>query len=103
MSQKLCKNKKCQRPLPEGYKYKYCEHCRSERAQQIKRAGKAALGVVVMVGGTAVTVLSFSDIQMISRMVWMMPSSSPTIRASPPIRPPMMMLSAKIPTVPDML
>lgn len=58
MSQKLCKNKKCQRPLPEGYKYKYCEHCRSERAQQIKRAGKAALGVVVMVGGTAVTVLS---------------------------------------------
>ena len=35
-----------------------CEHCRSERAQQIKRAGKAALGVVVMVGGTAVTVLS---------------------------------------------
>ena len=46
--------------------------------------------------------LSFSDIQMISRMVWMMPSSSPTIRASPPIRPPMMMLSAKIPTVPDM-
>ena len=58
MSQKLCKNKKCQRPLPEGYKYKYCEHCRSERAQQIKRAGKAALGVVVMVGGTAVTVLT---------------------------------------------
>lgn len=46
--------------------------------------------------------LSFSDIQMISRMVWMMPSSSPTIRASPPIRAPMMMLSAKIPTVPDM-
>ena len=46
--------------------------------------------------------LSFSDIQMMSRMVWMMPSSSPTIRASPPIRPPMMMLSAKIPTVPDM-
>lgn len=42
--------------------------------------------------------LSFLDIQMISRMEWMMPSSSPTIRASPP----MMMLSAKIPTVPDM-
>ena len=39
MSQKLCKNKKCQRPLPEGYKYKYCEHCRSERAQKIKKAG----------------------------------------------------------------
>ena len=56
--QKHCKNKNCQRPLPEGYKYKYCEHCRSERAQQIKRAGKAALGVVVMVGGTAVTVLT---------------------------------------------
>lgn len=63
MSQKLCKNKKCQRPLPEGYKYKYCEHCRSERAQQIKRAGKAALGVVVMVGGTAVTVLTKGKIK----------------------------------------
>lgn len=41
MSQKLCKNKKCQRPLPEGYKYKYCEHCRSERAQQIKKSWKS--------------------------------------------------------------
>ena len=45
--------------------------------------------------------LSFSDIQMISRIVWAMPSSTPKIRASPPIRPPRMMLSAKIPTVPD--
>ena len=68
MSQKLCKNKKCQRPPPEGYKYKYCEHCRSERAQQIKRAGKQAIYLpyfpallqshILMVGGTAVTVLS---------------------------------------------
>ena len=62
MSQKLCKNKKCQRPLPEGYKYKYCEHCRSERAQQIKRAGKAALGVVVMVGGTAAVSYTHLDV-----------------------------------------
>lgn len=60
MSQKLCK--KCQRPLPEGYKYKYCEHCRSKRAQQIKNAGKATLGVTVMVVGTAVTVITKGNI-----------------------------------------
>lgn len=62
MSQKLCKNKKCQRPLPEGYKYKYCKHCRSERAQKIKNAGKATLGVAVMVVGTAVTVITKGNI-----------------------------------------
>ena len=56
------KNKKCQRPLPEGYKYKYCEHCRSERAQKIKNAGKATLGVAVMVVGTAVTVITKGNI-----------------------------------------
>lgn len=58
MSQRLCKNKKCQRPLPEEYKYKYCEHCRIEHAEQIEKVGKMALTVAVMVGGTVVTVLS---------------------------------------------
>lgn len=41
MSQKLCKNKKCQRPLPEGYKYKYCEHCRSEAGAANKKSWKS--------------------------------------------------------------
>ncbi len=56
MEQKMCKNKKCQRPLPSGYKHKYCENCRNEQARQVKEVGKAALSLVVLVGGTIVTV-----------------------------------------------
>lgn len=56
MSQKQCK--KCKRSLPDGYKYKYCENCRNERAKQVRNIGKTALGVAVMVGGTTVTILS---------------------------------------------
>ena len=40
MEQKKCKNKKCQRPLPEGYKYKYCESCRNMRTEHIRILGK---------------------------------------------------------------
>lgn len=54
--EKKCKNKKCQRPLPEGYKHKYCENCRNEHVKRIKDTGKAALGVVVLVGSTALTI-----------------------------------------------
>ncbi len=54
--EKKCKNKKCQRPLPEGYKYKHCENCRNERIKRIKDTGKTALGVLVLVGGTALTI-----------------------------------------------
>jgi hypothetical protein len=56
--EKKCKNKKCQRPLPEGYKYKYCENCRNEKVKQIKDTFKAALGVVALVGGTALTIVT---------------------------------------------
>ncbi|WP_073993926.1 hypothetical protein [Parasporobacterium paucivorans] len=45
-----CKNKKCQRPLPDSYKHKYCENCRNEHVKRIKDAGKAVAGVVVLVG-----------------------------------------------------
>ena len=58
MEQKKCKNKKCQRPLPEGYKHKYCENCRNEQAKQAKEVGKAALSLAVLVGGTVVTVVT---------------------------------------------
>lgn len=48
-----CKNKKCQRPLPEGYKHKYCENCRNEQAEKVKDGLKAgavmALGTVIFV------------------------------------------------------
>lgn len=56
--EKKCKNKKCQRPLPEGYNHKYCENCRNDRVKLIKDTGKAALGVVVLVGGTALTIVT---------------------------------------------
>ena len=56
MEQKVCKNKKCQKPLPVGYKHKYCESCRNEQAKQVKDLGKAALGLAAMVGGTLVAV-----------------------------------------------
>lgn len=40
MEQKKCKNKKCQRALPDGFKYKYCENCRNKRIAPIMKAKK---------------------------------------------------------------
>lgn len=45
---KLCKNKECNKPLPEGYKHSYCESCRNKQAQKIKN-------VVKKTGGTALS------------------------------------------------
>lgn len=42
MRQKKCKNKKCQRLLPEQYKHKLCENCRNKRINTIKDVGKGA-------------------------------------------------------------
>lgn len=42
--QKTCK--KCNRKLPEGYKYSYCENCRNERTDNLKKIGKSALGIL---------------------------------------------------------
>lgn len=45
--------KKCNKPLPEGYKYDECEHCRGEKAglakKILKRVGAGA-GAVLSVG-----------------------------------------------------
>lgn len=48
MENKVCKNKKCLKPLPEGYKHKYCEACRNQQAQKVKNGFKAAAGVAGM-------------------------------------------------------
>lgn len=53
MEIRICKNKKCQRPLPEGYKHKYCENCRNEQVKQVKNAGKAVLSFAAIAGSTA--------------------------------------------------
>ena len=49
-----CKNKKCQRELPEDYKHRYCEHCRNKFAKRTKDGIKAIGGV----GGLALLVLT---------------------------------------------
>ncbi len=51
MENRECKNKKCRRVLPEGYKHKYCENCRNEKVKRVRDTGKAALSVGVMIGG----------------------------------------------------
>lgn len=53
---RVCKNKKCQKVLPEGYKHRYCEACRNKHAQTAKRIGAgvatvASAAVVVVTGG----------------------------------------------------
>lgn len=58
MENRKCKNKKCQRSLPEGYKHRYCENCRNERVKRIKDAGKTVAGVAVLVGGTVFTIVT---------------------------------------------
>lgn len=50
MKQKVCKNKNCQKPLPEGYKYKHCESCRNKKVKQIKNIGEATMGFAVIAG-----------------------------------------------------
>lgn len=64
MENRKCKNKKCQRSLPEGYKHRHCENCRNIHIKRIKDTGKAALGVVVLVGGTALTVVTKGKINL---------------------------------------
>ena len=57
---RLCKNKKCQKELPVGYKHQYCEACRNQHAQTTKKvlkgigtgvAAVASIAVVVVTGG----------------------------------------------------
>ncbi|MEN8908053.1 MAG: hypothetical protein ABF289_19035 [Clostridiales bacterium] len=64
MENRKCKNKKCQRPLPEGYKHKYCENCRNENVKRIKDAGKAVAGMAILIGGTALTIATKGKINL---------------------------------------
>lgn len=49
----VCKNKKCKRPLPVGYKHRYCEACRNQYIQKVKNIGK-------VVGAVAIAVVSIA-------------------------------------------
>lgn len=57
MENRVCKNRKCRKPLPEGYEHRYCENCRTKYAEIIKSAGKTVLGLGIAVGGTALTLV----------------------------------------------
>lgn len=59
-----CKNKKCQRPLPEGYKHRYCENCRNEHTKLIKDTGKAVAGVAVVVVGPVIALITKGKINL---------------------------------------
>ncbi len=57
---KVCKNKKCQKVLPVGYKHRYSEACRNKHAQTAKNvlkgigAGTAtvtSVAIVIVTGG----------------------------------------------------
>lgn len=46
MDQEIKVCKKCQRPLPTGYKYMECEHCRGEKVGMARKVGKGILAVL---------------------------------------------------------
>ncbi|MFC6314296.1 hypothetical protein ACFQHW_01755 [Lapidilactobacillus achengensis] len=56
MKSQFCK--KCQRPLPEGYKHRYCESCRNQQAENLKKTGKGLLALAGSVASLAVVVVT---------------------------------------------
>ena len=50
--------KKCQKPLPEGYKHKKCESRRNAQVQCVKNGLKAAAGVAGAVASFAVVIVT---------------------------------------------
>lgn len=59
---RICKNKKCQKVLPAGYKHKYCEACRNKHAETVKNVLKA-------IGAGTATVASAAVIVFTGRMI----------------------------------
>lgn len=56
MENRVCK--KCNKPLPEGYKYKKCESCRNKQVQGVKNGLKEAAGVAGTVASLAVVIVT---------------------------------------------
>lgn len=63
MENRVCKNKKCLKSLPEGYKHKYCEACRNQQAQKVKNGFKAAASVAGTVACVVVTVVTAGKVK----------------------------------------
>jgi len=45
MTDKRCKNKECNKVLPDGYKHKYCESCMNTKAHTVKNILGTSLAV----------------------------------------------------------
>lgn len=59
---KYCRNKKCRKPLPAGYRHKYCEACRNQHAQIAKNIGKDILAAAGSVASVAVAIITVGKI-----------------------------------------
>ncbi len=55
---RVCKNKKCKKILPEGYKHRYCEACRNKHAQNARNAVKGVGAAAAGLAGVAVLVVT---------------------------------------------
>ena len=52
------------KPLPVGYKHKYCEACRNQQAQKMKSGLKTAASVVGTVACLAITIATSGKINL---------------------------------------
>ncbi len=59
-----CKTRKCQKILPAGYKYKYCEACRIQHAQTVKKVFKGVGAGAATVAGFALVMVSGGKIDL---------------------------------------
>lgn len=59
---KVCKNKKCPKVLPAGYKHKYCEACRNQHAQTAKNVLKGIGAGAATVASVAVVMINSGKI-----------------------------------------
>ena len=55
MENKKSKNKKSKRPLTNEYKYKYCENCRNEQVNSVKKVFKNIVGTGALLLGAILT------------------------------------------------
>ncbi len=61
---RFCKNKDCNKELPADYKYKYCEACRNQHIDILKKVGKGIGGVALTVATGAVVILTRGKIDL---------------------------------------
>ena len=61
---KVCKNKKCQKILPQDYKHLYCEACRNKQADTAKKIVKGVGVVALSAASIAVTIITGGKINL---------------------------------------